>query len=325
MTESQDQSSESVDAATRSIAVSPVWFVLGGIASVQIGAALAKTVFGLIDPTTMVWIRLVTAAVVLTALARPRLRGRSRTDWWVVLGYAVCMVGMNWTIYQSIARIPLGVAVTIEFLGPLAVAVLGSRRLVDLVWVGLAGVGVVLLGTGGSGVGAFGGLDPVGVLFAVAAGVCWGGYILIGGATGRRWQGISALAVASVTGAVVLAPAALVIDGRGLLQPSVLVIGVLAGVLSSVVPYSLELVALRRMRPSTFGILMSVEPAAAALAAAIILSEWLTPVQVIAVALVVLASAGAARAARRREVGGGRTVSRAVRSGRRRAGRPGRR
>lgn len=281
-------------------AVSPVWFVFGAIASVQIGAALAKNIFGLIDPTTMVWIRLVTSAVVLALVVRPRIRGRSRTDWGVVSLYALSLVTMNWAIYQAMARIPLGIAVTIEFLGPLAVAVIGSRKWRDLVWVALAAAGIVLLGVSGGGADAWGGLDPVGVGFAVLAAVGWAGYILIGGPTSRRWEGVSALAVASVMGAVVMAGPALVVDGAALFNPVVLGIGLLVGVLSSVIPYSLEMVALRRIRPSTFGILMSVEPAAAAGAAALILAEWLTPVQIVAVVLVVLASAGAARSSRRR-------------------------
>lgn len=277
--------------------VSPVWFVFGGIASVQVGAALAKNIFGLVDPTTMVWIRLVTSAVLLAAVVRPRLRGRSRTDWAVVGVYALSLVTMNWAIYQAMARIPLGVAVTIEFLGPLTVAVLGSRKLRDLVWVGLAAAGIVLLGFSG-GAGAWGGLDPVGVVFAGVAALGWAGYILIGGPTGRRWEGVSSLAVASVMGALVMAGPALAVSGEALLNPVVLGIGLLVGVLSSVIPYSLEMVALRRLRPSTFGILMSVEPAAAAAAAALILAEWLPPLQIAAMMLVVAASAGAARSSR---------------------------
>jgi len=284
---------------------SPVWLVLGSIVSVQAGAALAKNVFGLVDPTALVWLRLTTAAIVVAVLVRPTLRGRTGRDWLVVAGYATTLIGMNWAIYQAMARIPLGVAVTIEFLGPLAIAVLGSRRVRDLVWVALAAGGVVLLGLGGSGVhavGTIGGLDPVGVGFAVVAAACWGAYILLGARTGQRWSGLSGLAVALVIGAVVLAPPALAVGGTDLLNPYVIGIGVLVGLLSSVIPYSLELVALRRIRSSTFGILMSVEPAAAALAAVVVLQEWLTPWQVVAMALVIAASVGAARSAGRKDV-----------------------
>lgn len=285
--------------------MSPVWLVLTGIASVQIGAALAKHLFGVVDPTAMVWLRLTTAAVVLMVVVRPRLRGRSRLDWLVMLGYAITLAGMNWGIYQSFARIPLGVAVTIEFLGPLTIAVLGSRRPLDLLWVGLAGGGVALLGLGPTLSGLVGvaavPLDPVGVVLAAMAAICWGCYILLGGRLGSRWSGVSGLAVASVVGAVLMAPPALVPDDRAWLNPYVVMIGVAVGLLSSVVPYSLELVALRRLRPSTFGILMSLEPAAAAIAGAVILREWLSPVQLVAMMLVVAASVGAARAARQRE------------------------
>src|SRR3954454_6125934 len=145
--------------------VSPVWLVLIGILSVQFGAGVAKSLFDEVAPTTIVWLRLVTSAVVLVVVARPLLRGRSRSDWLVVLGFGASLGTMNWAIYQSFARIPLGVAVTLEFVGPLTLAVVGSRRLRDLLWVLLAGVGVAVLGLeGGSDV------NVAGVLFALLAG-----------------------------------------------------------------------------------------------------------------------------------------------------------
>jgi inner membrane transporter RhtA len=268
-----------------------VWLVIGGIVSVQVGAAIAKDLFHLVPPTAMVWLRLVTSAVILVAIARPRLRGRSAADWRVALGFGVSLLTMNWAIYQSFARIPLGIAVTIEFLGPLAVAVLGSRRPRDLVWVLLAAAGVALLGI------APGDLTVAGVLFALLAGAAWAAYILLSASTGRRWPGISGLAVASVVGAVVLAPPALVESGADLLDPKILALGVAIGLLSSVIPYSFELKALRRIPPRVFGVLMSLEPAAAALAAMVLLAEFLTPLQWTAVGCVVLASVGATRSA----------------------------
>ncbi|MFC6345224.1 DMT family transporter, partial [Nocardioides hankookensis] len=126
--------------------ISPVWLVLAGILSVQFGAGIAKSLFDEISPTSIVWLRLVTSAVVLVAVARPVLRGRSRTDWLVVVAFGVCLGVMNWAIYQAFARIPLGIAVTLEFIGPLTLAVIGSRRLRDLLWVLLAGLGVAVLG-----------------------------------------------------------------------------------------------------------------------------------------------------------------------------------
>ncbi|HEU4514452.1 MAG TPA: EamA family transporter [Nocardioidaceae bacterium] len=268
-----------------------VWLVIGGIVSVQVGAAIAKDLFPLIPPTAMVWLRLVTSALILAAIARPRLRGRSAADWRMALGFGVSLMTMNWAIYQSFARIPLGIAVTIEFLGPLTVAVLGSRRPRDLLWVLLAGAGVATLGL------SPGEITLPGVLFALLAGAAWAAYILLSAGTGRRWPGISGLAVASVVGAVVLAPPAIVEAGADLLDPKILALGVAIGLLSSVIPYSFELKALRRMPPRVFGVLMSLEPAAAALAAMVLLSEFLTPLQWTAVGCVVVASVGATRSA----------------------------
>lgn len=268
-----------------------VWLVLAGIGSVQFGAAIAKNLFAVVPPTAMVWLRLATSAVVFLILSRPRLSrvSRSRSDWLVALGFGVVLVTMNWAFYQSFARIPLGIAVTIEFLGPLAVAVVGSRRPRDLVWVLLAGAGVALLGLAPAR------LDPAGVGFALIAGVLWAGYILLSAETGRRWPGVSGLAVASVVGALVLAAPAVVEAGPILLEPRVLLLGLAIGLLSSVIPYGLELTALRRMPPRVFGILMSLEPAVAALVAMLLLREFLDPVQWVAVVCVVAASVGATR------------------------------
>jgi inner membrane transporter RhtA len=272
-------------------ALSPVWLVLGGILSVQFGAAIAKDLFGRIDPTAMVWLRLVTSSVVLVALARPSLRGRTREDWLVAAAFGLSLGAMNWAIYQSFARIPLGIAVTIEFVGPLALAVLGSRRARDLLWVVLAGAGVALLGL------EPGAVTLAGVLFALAAGGAWAAYILLSARTGRRWPGLDGLAVASVVATLLLTPAAVVTGGAGLLDPTVLALGAAVGLLSSVIPYSLEMVALRRLPARTFSVLMSLEPAAAALAGVLVLSELLSPLQLVAMACVVVASIGATRSA----------------------------
>lgn len=264
-----------------------VLYVLAGIVSVQVGAAIAKDLFGRVDPTAMVWLRLLTSALVLVAVARPGLRGRSRTDWVVVLGFAVSLGVMNWAIYQSFARIPLGLAVTIEFVGPLSIAVFGSRRARDLLWVALAGMGVVLLGFEPTGV------TVAGVLFALLAGAAWASYILLSASTGRRWPGVDGLALASAFAVVPLTPYAVAVAGNSLLDPSVLALGAAVGLLSSVVPYSLELSALRTLEPRVFGILMSLEPAAAAMAALVVLGELLEPLQWVAMGCVVAASVGA--------------------------------
>jgi inner membrane transporter RhtA len=266
-----------------------VGLVLIGILSVQIGAAIAKGLFGEISPTAMVWLRLVTSALVLVAVARPRFTGRSRHDWFVVLGFGVSLATMNWAIYQSFSRLPLGIAVTIEFIGPLTLAVLGSRHARDLVWVLLAGVGVALLGFQPAD------LDLLGVLYALLAGAAWAAYILLSASTGRRWAGFDGLAVASIVAALGMTVPALLSAGSDLWDGRILLIGALVGLLSSVIPYSCELVALRSLRPAVFGILMSLEPAAAALAAIVVLSEHLSVLQWLAIACVVAASIGATR------------------------------
>ncbi|WP_300401049.1 EamA family transporter [Nocardioides sp.] len=271
---------------------SPIVLVLIGIVSVQAGAGVAKSLFDEVSPTVIVWLRLVTSAAVLAAYARPRLHSRTANDWLVVLGFGASLGLMNLAIYQSFARIPLGIAVTIEFIGPLTLAVVGSRRARDLLWVGLAGLGVALLGFERSD------LDPVGVLWALIAGAMWASYILLSGATGRRWEGLDGLAMASVVAAGLLTPLLALSDtalDEGLGSPHVLLLGAAVGLLSSVVPYSCELVALRRLRAATFGILMSLEPAAAALVGIVVLSEFLSPVQWVAVVCVIVASIGATR------------------------------
>ena len=267
--------------------IPPVWLVVWGIISVQVGAAIAKDLFHLVPPTALVWLRLFTSAIILLIMARPRLPGHSRRDWLIVLGFGVSLMTMNWAIYQSFARIPLGIAVTIEFLGPLAVAVIGSRRLRDLIWVLLAATGVALLGASRAT------LSLAGVGFALLAGLGWACYILLSAQTGRRWPGLTGLALASMVGAIALAPPAILDAGSRLLNPTVLALGVAVGLLSSVIPYSFELMALRRIPPRVFSILMSLEPAAAALAAMIVLGEILTLIQWLAMACVVIASIGA--------------------------------
>ena len=196
---------------------------------------------------------------------------------------------MNWAIYQSFARIPLGLAVTIEFLGPLAVAVATSRRLRDLLWAILAAAGVVLLGWSPAP------LDPIGVGYALLAGAGWAGYILLSGPVARRWSGLTGATVGSMVGAVVWLVPGVLAGGAMLLEPWVLLVGLGVGVLSSTIPYGLELVARRSIPSGTFSVLMSLEPAVAALSALLILRELLSPVELVAMACVIVASAGATR------------------------------
>jgi len=262
--------------------------VVVGIVSVQAGASFAKTIFDEVSPSGMVWLRLATSTVVLLIAARPRLTGRRRQDWWTVIAFGLCLGTMNWAIYQSFARIPIGVAVTIEFLGPLAVAVVGSHRPRDLLWAALAAAGVVLLGAERSS------WSWTGAAFALLAGVAWAGYILLSARTGRRWDGLDGLAVASTVAVLLLTPALLQHPGE-LAHGHVLATGAAVGLLSSVIPYSAEITALRRLPPATFGVLMSLEPAAAALTALLIVGEHLRALQWVAVACVVAASIGATR------------------------------
>ena len=269
--------------------MSPVWLVVFGIVSVQVGATISKGLFGAISPVGMVFLRLATSSLVMLAVARPRLRGRTLADWRPVLALATALGAMNWAIYESFSRIPLGVAVTIEFVGPLLVAAFGSRRPRDFVWVGLAALGIAMFRAGPVKV------DPIGFALAIVAGGCWAMYILATVATGRRWAGIEGLAIASAMATLALAPVAIASAGPRLLHPHLLLIGAAVGLLSSVIPYSVEMIALRTVPPRVFGILMSLEPAAAALAAAVLLREWLTPLQLAAMACVTAASVGAAR------------------------------
>ena len=267
---------------------SPVLLVLVGIWSVQLGAGIAKSLFDEVSPTGIVWLRLLSSSVVLLGWVRPSLRGRTRRDWLTVVAFGASLGLMNWSIYQSFARIPLGIAVTLEFAGPLTLALAGSRRPRDLLWVLLAGLGVLALG-----------IEPgtvtwAGVGFALLAGSAWSAYILLSRATGARWEGLDGLAVASLVAVTGLTPVALVY-ADGLDAPRVWLLGALVGVLSSVIPYSCELVALRSLPPAAFGILMSLEPAAAALAGLAVLGESLSLLQWLAVLCVVAASVGATR------------------------------
>ena len=289
--------SPGISSSLRSAAesVPPVWLVMLGIISVQTGAGVAKNLFESLPPAAVVWLRLLTSAVLLVLVVRPTLRAHGRGDWLVVAGYGTALALMNFFIYQAFARIPLGIAVTIEYLGPLTIAVLGSRRRVDLLWAGSAGLGVAALGLERST------LDPLGVLFAILAAVAWAGYILLSAATGQRFDGASGLAVASVVGVVVLAPAGIVEGGTALMDLRLLLFGVAVGVLSSVVPYTLELNALRRMPPRVFGVLMSLQPAAAALVGLVLLGELLTVWQWLAVGCVITASAGSTRTSARKD------------------------
>ncbi|WP_307841068.1 EamA family transporter [Streptomyces sp. GESEQ-4] len=267
-----------------------IGLVLSAGISVQFGGALAASLMPRAGASGVVTLRLVAAALVLLVVCRPRLRGYTRADWGTVVVFGITMAGMNGLFYQSIDRIPLGPAVALEVLGPLALSVAASRRAVNLVWAALALAGVFLLSGGG-----FGGLDPVGVLFALGAGAMWAAYIVFSARTGRRFPQADGLALAMVVAALVFLPLGVAESGAKLLDPTTIALGSAVAVLSSVLPYTLELVALRRLPASTFAIMMSLEPAIAATAGFLILHQALSATEAAAIALVIAASMGAVR------------------------------
>ncbi len=271
----------------------PTLLVLASIASVQFGAAFAKTLFDELGAGGTVFVRTLVAAIVLALILRPRLAGHDRRDLGLALAFGLVLAAMNFCFYSSLERIPLGIAVTFEFVGPLGVAVFGSRRPLDLLWVVLAATGILLLSDLGSG----GGLDRLGVALALIAGVLWAAYILLSARIGRSFPGGAGLALAMVVATVPLAPVGIADGGSQLLVPEVLLAGVAVGLLGSAIPYTLELEALRTMPVGVFGVLMSLEPAVAALAGFVVLDEGLVTRELVAIALVVTASAGAARRA----------------------------
>ena len=281
---------DSTAAPSRGGSLGPVGLVLAGGISVQFGGALAVTLMPRVGALGVVALRLLVAAVVLLVICRPSLRGHSRADWSTVVVFGITMAAMNGLFYQSLARIPLGPAVTLEVLGPLALSVLTSRRALNAVWAGLALAGVFLLGGGG-----FSSLDPVGVAFALGAGAMWATYIVFSARTGRRFPQADGLALAMVVAAVVFLPLGVAESGTKLLNPTTIALGSAVAVLSSVLPYTLELLALRRLPSSTFAILMSLEPAIAATAGFLILDQALSAPEAMAIALVIAASMGAVR------------------------------
>ncbi len=268
--------------------------VLGSIVSVQCGAALATTLFDEVGPEGAVFLRTVFAAVILLALSRPGADLVRQVGAGQLFLFALTFLGMNTCFYAALDRIPLGAAVTLEFVGPLAVAIAGSRRRLDLLWAFLAAAGIALLSDGLGADGIF----SLGALLALAAGGFWGAYIVLSARVGAAHPGLGALAVAIAISAVLVAPLGIAEGGTSLLLPAMLAIGLAVGVLSSVIPYSLELEALRWLPNATFGVMMSLEPAVAALVGLIVLSQDLEPLEVLAIACVVGASAGALRSSK---------------------------
>jgi inner membrane transporter RhtA len=279
--------------------VPPTVLVMLGIVSAQLGAAIAKTLFESLGPGGTVFLRIAFAALVLLVLVRPKLGGHDGNAYLVAGLFGLALALMNFSLYLAIDRIPLGVAVTLEFVGPLGVAVAGSRRILDVLWVVLAAAGILLLAP----LGAFGGmdLDPVGVAFALLAGCLWASYILLSARTGSAFPGGTGLVIALCVGTVVMAPVGIAGAGSALLDPKLLLAGFGVAMLSSAIPFYLDLEALRKIPARIFGVLMSLEPAVAALAGLLVLGERLGIRAVVAIALVTVAAAGASLFGRQTE------------------------
>jgi inner membrane transporter RhtA len=270
--------------------------VLLAIVSVQLGAALTKNLFVAVGPAGAVFLRTALGAAILLALWRPRVGQIPAGGRATIVAFGLVLAGMNLAFYAALERLPLGAAVTLEFIGPLGVALLGSRRALDLVWGALAIGGIVLLGP------LNGNLDPLGVAWALLAGGLWGAYIPLSARTGRAFPGVSGLALAMGVAALFAAPFGLAVGGMRLLDPRIILFGLGVAVLSSALPYTLEMAALRRLPARTFGILLSLEPAAAAIVGMLALGEALSVRALIAIGLVSLASIGATLSIRRSNI-----------------------
>jgi inner membrane transporter RhtA len=270
--------------------------VLTSIASVQFGSAIARTLFDDLGAAGVTLLRLALAALILAVATRPKIGAWSGAAWRAAALLGVVMAGMNLLFYLALRTVPLGTAVTVEFLGPLLLALVQTRRVLDLLWALLAAAGVVLLGTGSGGSAPLGGLA-----LAFLAGLCWAGYILLSARLGTLVPGTGGLAVSLAVGALLVLPLGATGAATVLERPVLLIGATAVALLSSVVSYGLEINALRRMPTRVFGILMSLEPAAAAIAGLLVLHQWLGAVEVAALILVTLASAGVTLARRDRD------------------------
>src|SRR5215207_5190342 len=281
---------ESIASRPASTRASGLGLAVASMTAVQLGYGLSEPLFDRIGAAGAVALRLALAALILWPLARPRLRGRSRADLGAVVTLGACSGVLTLAFFESIARIPLGVAVTIEFLGPLGVALAGSRRPRDVAWVVLAGAGVAIL-TLGDGAGEP--LDAAGVALAAVAAACWAGYILLTKRVGARWAGLEGLSVSLCVAALVTLPTGVAAGGAELVEPEVVLAGIGLALLIPLLPFMFELVALRRLPTALFGLIMSLEPAIAALLGFLILEQGLALSGAIAIGMVSVASAGA--------------------------------
>ncbi|MEM6839865.1 MAG: EamA family transporter [Cyanobacteria bacterium P01_C01_bin.120] len=266
---------------------SPILLLFLSMASIHSGAAIAKGLFNQISPFGMVSLRLGLGALVLLLLFRPRWKNYSWQAYRLLALLGLSMGVMNACLYHAIAYIPIGVAVTLEFIGPLGVALAYSRKKVDSLWVAMAAAGVLLLAP----VGGLA-LHPLGVLLALIAGSCWAAYIVFSAQVSKVFPGADGVALAMTAGAIAIVPFGLATEGTKLFNPYILLMGLLVAILSSALPYSLEMAALRRLPVKVFGVLMSLEPAVASCMGLLLLGEQLTGRMAMAIALVSLASAG---------------------------------
>ncbi|MDB9529433.1 EamA family transporter [Oscillatoria sp. CS-180] len=255
--------------------------------SIHSGAAIAKGLFSQVGPFGMVSLRLGLGALILLLVSRPRWRGHTWEDYRLLVMMGLSTGVMNTLLYNAIAYIPVGVAVTLEFVGPLGVALVHSRRGLDWIWVGMAATGVMLLAPVG-GIA----LHPIGVILALMAGCCWAAYIVLAARVSQRFSGIDGLAMSMFAGAIAILPFSVAVEGLNLLRPEILLSGFVVAVLSSALPYSLEITALRRLPVKTFGVLMSLEPAVASCIGLLILDEQLTWRMIAAIVFVCTAGAG---------------------------------
>ncbi|WNG23833.1 DMT family transporter [Cystobacter fuscus] len=274
----------------------PIPAVLLAVVSVQGGAALAKGLFPVLGAAGTAGLRVVLATLILLVVFRPPLTRLTRAQWIAAIPYGLVLGTMNLSFYLALTRIPLGLGVTLEFIGPLVLAVSGSRRVLDFLWVVLAALGIVLITPWSARPGS---LDLVGVLLALFAGACWAAYIVLGGRLSRVLSGGAGVAVGMVFSSLAILPFSLASGVVEKLTPTLFAAGLGVALLSGALPYTLELMALRVLPSRTFGILMSLEPAVATLMGLVFLHEHLSPVQWLAVVLVSTASAGATLTARR--------------------------
>lgn len=264
--------------------------VLFGLGFQQIGAALAVLVFPVAGPVGMVALRLLLSAGVLWAIIRPRVRGLSAQSWRTAAAYGLVLAGMNVAFYLALARLPLGTTVTLEILGPLTLSVIAGRRWLSVLWAATAFSGVAMIGWD-----PVTDLDPVGVGFALLAAALWAAYILLTKRTGEQFSGLVGLTIGMTVGGIAVAPAAVVITGPALFDPTILLVGLGVALLSSTLPYAMEMLALRRLSAGTFAILLALAPAMAAVAGFLLLGQQLSIYALMGMALVVTAAMGSVR------------------------------